>query len=639
MFSACVTTFIVEGYQYLQNNSSNTTNALLTQLLLVQLASITNNSPVNASTLALNQPPFQPAPSAVRFNALWFLSLAFSLACALSATLVQQWTRQYVQAVERHSAPRHRARIRSYLYEGIITFKMTAVVEAIPILLHISVFLFFAGLVEFLMTINQTIANITLVAVAVCGAVYILLTILPLMYRQCPYRTPLSGILWRMFQLYHLLRFRVLSGARRGNLADSREHLAMGGTPGTRDRTALQWVLESLTQNRTLEAFVDGIPGFFHSDRRDLGYDPCDVFDAFLRNSPIQLGSKIGKLLKSCSSGALTKAVSQRRAFICLNAISTLTLRLSDKSVSAWMQSAWAGGFVDCIAEELQRLKMDDSPIMSTYAHYTSVLMTYKWQREFLVAAMKDMDISEHGRRQCPSTPSGSPPQRLSVLLSVLEKLGAVQSLEEATDLKIMPARGSGDTAELMTNVWELRKMLQSQPSPSLMARKILGMNRVASLIQFIKTLQQSPPMTDEAQSMAFDILCVISGQYGGMLKGSQDRLDLLATPDEKQLLVVQAVGEVIDSVHNNDGPSRLSPRICDVLVWLLASMGGPSVMDEANRIHRTYQLSQPGSLAVRLALELRKLRAGGLSPDDSIKWMDYYQEKIWPESDGCRHI
>ena len=97
--------------------------------------------------------------------------LASSISCALSATLIQRWSRYYSRALDRRSTPHHRARIRSYLYEGITKYKMTAVIEFIPILLHMSVFLFFAGLIEFLMPINNNIGWITFGA-GIVGGLY-----------------------------------------------------------------------------------------------------------------------------------------------------------------------------------------------------------------------------------------------------------------------------------------------------------------------------------------------------------------------------------------------------------------------------------------------------------------------------------
>lgn len=56
---------------------------------------------------------FQPNGAAVRINTFWFLSLAFALTCALAATLVQQWARDYLQVIDRRPAPHKKG---AYLY-------------------------------------------------------------------------------------------------------------------------------------------------------------------------------------------------------------------------------------------------------------------------------------------------------------------------------------------------------------------------------------------------------------------------------------------------------------------------------------------------------------------------------------------
>ncbi|KAH9071510.1 hypothetical protein EDB83DRAFT_2517325 [Lactarius deliciosus] len=72
-------------------DSSNATNALLTQISQ-QLVTISSGAPL-AIVAAQNSQPLTPTASAVRVNVLWFLSLAISLNCALSATLMQQCAR------------------------------------------------------------------------------------------------------------------------------------------------------------------------------------------------------------------------------------------------------------------------------------------------------------------------------------------------------------------------------------------------------------------------------------------------------------------------------------------------------------------------------------------------------------------
>ncbi|KAI9445860.1 hypothetical protein BJY52DRAFT_1156818, partial [Lactarius psammicola] len=196
LFSATVAAFIIESYQKLSPNSGDTTNALLAQISQ-QLVNISNGTPLTSVTVQISQ-PFKPTASAVRVNVLWFLSLVLSLTCALSATLMQQWTRRYQEFAQRHGAPHRRGRMRAYIFDGISRFRMTRAVATMPTLLHISVFLFFTGLVDFLFPIDTTVSYFTLGWVVAFALVYAMLTVLPNLSLDCPYRTPLSGFTWRL---------------------------------------------------------------------------------------------------------------------------------------------------------------------------------------------------------------------------------------------------------------------------------------------------------------------------------------------------------------------------------------------------------------------------------------------------------
>jgi hypothetical protein len=71
-------------------------------------------------------------------------------------------------------------------------------------LLHLSVFLFLVGLVVFFFTIHRTTAIVVSIAAGLLGVAYLILTILPRIHPNSPYRTPMSGITWR---LWHTLAF------------------------------------------------------------------------------------------------------------------------------------------------------------------------------------------------------------------------------------------------------------------------------------------------------------------------------------------------------------------------------------------------------------------------------------------------
>ena len=62
--------------------------------------------------------------------------------------VLDMWTRQYLQATSSKPAPQDRARLRAYLFQGLERYRMATVVDAIPTLLHMSLFLFFALLVS-----------------------------------------------------------------------------------------------------------------------------------------------------------------------------------------------------------------------------------------------------------------------------------------------------------------------------------------------------------------------------------------------------------------------------------------------------------------------------------------------------------
>ncbi|KAI0266202.1 hypothetical protein BC834DRAFT_986485 [Gloeopeniophorella convolvens] len=205
LFSATVAAFIIESYKQLSPDSGDTTVVLLTQISQ-QLVGISNGTRLQDFTPPSNQ-AFTPPASAIRVNIMWFLSLILSLTCALSATLMQQWARRYLELAQRRGAPHKRARIRAYIFDGIKGFKLSRAVETMPTLLHISVFLFFIGLFDFLLAIDHTVAFFVLGFIVAFAFAYLVLTALPNFFLNCPYRTPLSGFTWKISQILYSLSF------------------------------------------------------------------------------------------------------------------------------------------------------------------------------------------------------------------------------------------------------------------------------------------------------------------------------------------------------------------------------------------------------------------------------------------------
>jgi hypothetical protein len=323
LFSASLTAFIIESYKTLIPDSGDSTVQLLSQISQ-QLAAATNGTAFQAP----KPTHFTPTATSLVCNALWFISLGLSLTCALIATLLQQWARDFLHRAEMRSAPVIRARIFSYLYYGIKRFNMHAVVDIIPLLLHASLFFFFAGLVAFLYPINRPMSAVAAVLLTVVVAVYFLLTLLPLGYLDCPYRTPLSTAFWRISQsIITIWHHRHEAVDNAPDLADtlstetmveamSRRAMDVSPARSARDYRALMWTVKSLADDSELEPFVEGIPDVLWGPlRRRYTYD--DHIQQLIRAPELQLLSRIGGLLRSPRDGLLSEETSQRRRITC----------------------------------------------------------------------------------------------------------------------------------------------------------------------------------------------------------------------------------------------------------------------------------------------------------------------------------
>ncbi|KAI0270110.1 hypothetical protein BGY98DRAFT_1083615, partial [Russula aff. rugulosa BPL654] len=193
LFSAVLTAFVVDSKQNLKPSPAEETvyylrqhSTILSQIS-VQLSSIAPQVTI-PSTPPPPFPSFSPLSSDIRVNIFWFMALTFSLLAALLAILVQQWVRNYMHVFQRYGDALKSSRLRHYLFEGCERWNMPRVAEAVPGLLHISLFLFFAGLSDSLLNINTKVALSTIVPISVSGLLYVFAIFAPIIYPQSPYQ-------------------------------------------------------------------------------------------------------------------------------------------------------------------------------------------------------------------------------------------------------------------------------------------------------------------------------------------------------------------------------------------------------------------------------------------------------------------
>ncbi|KAJ7661488.1 hypothetical protein DFH06DRAFT_374743 [Mycena polygramma] len=316
LFSSILTAFIIESYRTLGPDPANTTVLILAQI----------SRQLNGST---EMPPialeFAPPMSAQICNGLWFTALGLSLASAMNATLVEQWSRDYLNKSDMLPSPIERARICSYLYSGLKRFRMHAIVDLIPLLLHMSLLLFFAGLVMFLIPINMPMALIAASILSIVAFAYAVLTVLPLFVANSPCRTPFSGVLWSIGEISTAFWSAWCGGMSRPNNHTMEEVMmrAANAGPTERDKRALCWTLKSLTTEHELEPFVEAIPIVIWSRTptltRRIKHD--HLLQTLIDDPGVQLGPRIAALLRTCESGLLEDGVRQRRTVLCLEAL------------------------------------------------------------------------------------------------------------------------------------------------------------------------------------------------------------------------------------------------------------------------------------------------------------------------------
>ncbi|KAI0337602.1 hypothetical protein BDW22DRAFT_1339434, partial [Trametopsis cervina] len=88
-----------------------------------------------------------------------FASLIISLATASFAILVKQWLRRYM--VFTTSFPQGRLRVRHFRREGMETWYVLEIASFLPLLLQVSLGLFFLGLCYFTADVHSSVRNVT----------------------------------------------------------------------------------------------------------------------------------------------------------------------------------------------------------------------------------------------------------------------------------------------------------------------------------------------------------------------------------------------------------------------------------------------------------------------------------------------
>ena len=126
------------------------------ELLLIEKKNIPREYFPSSSLTDPNN--FTPESSVILVNSLWFLSMSVCLTCIMLSSLLQQWADQYNTRIFTRSRtdPRNQAEPRTTFGAGENDLRLPWLVEALPLMLRISLLLFFAGFGVFVFNLTAS---------------------------------------------------------------------------------------------------------------------------------------------------------------------------------------------------------------------------------------------------------------------------------------------------------------------------------------------------------------------------------------------------------------------------------------------------------------------------------------------------
>ncbi|KAJ6525550.1 hypothetical protein DFH09DRAFT_1188324 [Mycena vulgaris] len=247
-FPAILTAFLIEIRKGLQEDLQSVTN----MLLMILIARQHNTS----ATQTPSFPLFQPT-STTRWG----------------------WVTQFSSTVS--GSNWGDVRLHCSRFRGLRRWHLKLIVQCLPILIHISFFLFSVGLVTLLFSDDRTIGITICILMLPIAVLYIASSIHPAFYPDSPFRTPVSGM------IRHLLHGSIYFTpfARFPDREDAQQ------------AQALAWLLTESQDGPTIDAAVQAIAGLPMNPR---------VQDQLLCRQTVDILSKI--LLADPSAEVIDKS-------------------------------------------------------------------------------------------------------------------------------------------------------------------------------------------------------------------------------------------------------------------------------------------------------------------------------------------
>ena len=233
--------------------------------------------------------------------------------------------------------------MRAFFASGVENMHVPWAVEGLPTLLHLSLFLFFWGLVIFLFNVDHEVFITVVWWIGLFSTVYGLITVLPMIRHASPYNSPLSTPVWFLYARIHHVTFKIFVFITRTRRNHFPQKWISGGVEKAAEETVsersskidvqiLNWTISALGDDDSQKSFFDAIPGFFNSKS----------MNHLKRDYPMELlGDTLdGFLERTLSSNSVGDSEKLRRLDIAMNAMSVIR----QNGVSSILRNILYGG-------------------------------------------------------------------------------------------------------------------------------------------------------------------------------------------------------------------------------------------------------------------------------------------------------
>ncbi|KAI9448448.1 hypothetical protein H4582DRAFT_91125 [Lactarius indigo] len=360
LFSSVVASFIIETYKTLQpgNNQS---------------------SGVTQSSSSSSQRP----SAAVRVNILMFLSLFFSMTSVLASVLIQQWIREFIKYAYPHATPHKRGRVRTYLIQGLDQFQLKRFMYGVHVLLHVSVFLFFWALGDFLQIFDEAVGGVARGCFWGLAVVYAALSVSPFIFGNSPYHTALTpplrscamACVTALLFLYHtiwrpLWRLSPQSLTRReyfNGLSFDRTRFLLKEADEVApklDAYAMEWLFTGnvALDDTDMDHFLGGLQGYIHSPLTGSDHIPKVLTAGHILK-------RINAHLMACAASLEhPEEVCTNRVLACVNSLSTIFKYSTGKTTSGFAAEGVPEKYIQEIIYGLNELCGGTDPVVALRA-------------------------------------------------------------------------------------------------------------------------------------------------------------------------------------------------------------------------------------------------------------------------------